>query len=134
MQQDQQACQQERRLVALAALNLFIAIAAGAFGAHGLKNILSSDMLAIWQTAVQYQMLHGLALFALASLSPRWPTRIIRRSAIAMLLGILLFSGSLYALALSGIRMLGAITPIGGLAFLFAWATLLWAAVSKKRP
>lgn len=123
---------QERHLVAYAALNLFIAIAAGAFGAHGLKSILSSEMLGIWQTAVQYQMLHGLALLALAALSQRWPVNIIRRSAYAMLLGIVLFSGSLYALALTGTRLLGAITPIGGLAFLFAWASLFWAALSAK--
>lgn len=123
---------QERHLVAYAAGNLFIAIAAGAFGAHGLKSIISGDMLAIWQTAVQYQMLHGLALFALASLSQRWSASFIRRSAIAMLLGVLLFSGSLYVLALTGIRSLGAITPLGGLAFLFAWANLLWAALSTK--
>lgn len=123
---------QERHLVAYAAGNLFIGIAAGAFGAHGLKSILSSDMLAIWQTAVQYQMLHGLALFALACLSGRWSASVIRRSAVAMLLGVILFSGSLYALALTGVRSLGAITPLGGLAFLFAWANLLWAAVSTK--
>ncbi|WP_230408495.1 DUF423 domain-containing protein [Undibacterium flavidum] len=132
MQDDQQKWLQERHLLAFGALNLFIAIAAGAFGAHGLKSQLSSEMLAIWQTAVQYQMLHGLALFALASLSQPWPARTIRRSAIAMLLGILLFSGSLYALALSGIRILGAITPIGGLAFLFAWANLFWIALTTK--
>lgn len=123
---------QERYLVAYAALNLFIAIAAGAFGAHGLKSILSSEMLGIWQTAVQYQMLHGLALLALAALSQRWPANTIRRSAYAMLLGIVLFSGSLYALALTDTRLLGAITPIGGLAFLFAWASLFWAALSTK--
>lgn len=123
---------QERHLVAYAALNLLIAIAAGAFGAHGLKAILNTEMLGIWQTAVQYQMVHGLALFALVSLSTRWPATTIRRSAVAMLLGILLFSGSLYVLALTGVRLLGAITPIGGLAFLFAWASLLWTALSSK--
>ena len=122
----------ESQLVAYAAINLFIAIGAGAFGAHALKNYLGADMLSVWQTAVQYQMLHGLALLALASLFPRWDHKVIRRSAIAMLLGIVLFSGSLYVLAYSGIRGLGAITPIGGVAFLFAWANLAWAALQRK--
>ncbi len=123
---------QERHLIAFAAINLFIAIAAGAFGAHGLKAILSAEMLGIWQTAVQYQMLHGLALLALASLYPRWQAKPIRISAICMLIGIVLFSGSLYLLAWTGVRVLGAITPIGGVAFLLAWAILLWAALTDK--
>ena len=123
---------QERHLIAFAAINLFIAIAAGAFGAHGLKAILSAEMLSIWQTAVQYQMLHGLALLALASLYPRWQAKPIRFSAICMLIGIVLFSGSLYLLAWTGVRVLGAITPIGGVAFLLAWAILLWAALTDK--
>lgn len=122
----------ERHLIACAAINLLIAIAAGAFGAHALKNYLSAEMLSVWQTAVQYQMLHGLALFALANLLPRWDHKMIQRSAIAMLLGIALFSGSLYVLAYSGIRGLGAITPIGGAAFLFAWANLAWTALLRK--
>ena len=122
----------ESQFVAYAAINLFIAIGAGAFGAHALKNYLGADMLSVWQTAVQYQMLHGLALLALASLLPRWDHKVIRRSAIAMLLGIVLFSGSLYVLAYSGIRGLGAITPIGGVAFLFAWANLAWATLQRK--
>lgn len=123
---------QERHLIAYAAINLFIAIAAGAFGAHGLKAILSTEMLSIWQTAVQYQMLHGLALLALASLYPRWQVKPIRLSAICMLIGIVLFSGSLYLLAWTEVRTLGAITPIGGLAFLMAWAILLWAALTNQ--
>lgn len=119
---------QERHLIAYASINLLIAIAAGAFGAHGLKAILSADMLSIWQTAVQYQMLHGLALLALANLSSRWQAKPIRLSAICMLVGIVLFSGSLYLLAFTGVRILGAITPIGGVAFLSGWAILLWEA------
>lgn len=122
----------ERHLIACAAINLLIAIAAGAFGAHALKNFLSAEMLSVWQTAVQYQMLHGLALLALANLLPRWDAKKIRWSAISMLLGIVLFSGSLYLLAASGIRVLGAITPLGGLAFLFGWANLAWAALAEK--
>lgn len=124
---------QERHLIAAAALNLFIGIAAGAFGAHGLKTILSVEMLAIWQTAVQYQLVHGLALLVLANMWPRWHSRWLRISAIAMMIGIFLFSGSLYLLAITGMRTLGAITPLGGLAFLSGWGLLLWLALAHKR-
>lgn len=123
---------QERHLIAIAAFNLFIAIAAGAFGAHALKSYLSPDMLAIWQTAVQYQMWHGLALLALANLITRWEAKKIRFCALSMLLGIILFSGSLYLLAYTGIRVLGAVTPLGGVAFLIAWAYLAWTALQRK--
>lgn len=123
---------QERHLIAIAAVNLFIAIAAGAFGAHALKTYLSPDMLMVWQTAVQYQMLHGLALLALANLITRWDAKKIRFSAIGMILGIVLFSGSLYLLAYTGIRVLGAVTPFGGVAFLVAWAYLAWTALQRK--
>lgn len=115
-------------LIMIAAVNMFIAVAAGAFGAHGLKTILSTDMLAVWQTAVTYQTSHALGLFGIALLMPRLQSIWLARSATAMLIGIVIFSGSLYLLAVSGIRWLGAITPFGGLAFLLAWAMLAWAA------
>lgn len=118
----------ERLLVVLAALNMMIAVGAGAFGAHGLKNVLSSDMLAIWHTAVTYQVMHALGMFAIALLIPRLGQPLLGVAGAVMLAGIVIFSGSLYALALSGIRVLGAITPIGGLAFLVAWAMVAWAA------
>jgi uncharacterized membrane protein YgdD (TMEM256/DUF423 family) len=118
----------ERRFIFAAALNMLIAVACGAFGAHALKQILSAEMLTIWQTAVQYQMVHALGLLAIALLMPRLSTVWLARAGYSMLFGILIFSGSLYALALSGIRLLGAITPIGGLAFLVGWAMLAWAA------
>jgi uncharacterized membrane protein YgdD (TMEM256/DUF423 family) len=114
-------------LITLAATTLFLAVAAGAFGAHGLKAILSAEMLAIWQTAVHYQMVHGLALLFIALWLPQAHSRLPHYAAWAMLAGMLLFSGSLYALALSGIRLLGAITPLGGLALLLGWALLAWA-------
>lgn len=117
----------ERSLIVAAAINMFIAVAAGAFGAHGLKNSLSSDMLAVWHTAVTYQMAHALGLFVIALLMPRFNPTLLARAGIAMLAGIVVFSGSLYALAISGMRMLGAITPIGGAAFLLAWAMVAWA-------
>ena len=118
----------ERLLVILAAINMFIAVAAGAFGAHGLKQILDADMLAIWHTAVTYQMVHALGMFIVALMIPRFGPALLGWAGSAMFIGIVIFSGSLYALALSGIRILGAITPIGGLAFLAAWVLLAYAA------
>ena len=123
---------QERHLVAAGAINMFIAVAAGAFGAHALKQSLSPEMLTIWHTAATYQMIHALGLIAIGMLMPRYQTGLIKRAGITMLLGILIFSGSLYALAISGIRILGAITPVGGLAFLAAWAMLAWTALTHK--
>ena len=110
------------RLVAsLAALNLFFGVACGAFGAHALQSRLDPAMLAVWHTGVDYQQIHGLGLFAIAWLLTQTGARIFRLAAGSMLLGILLFSGSLYAMALTDLRWLGAITPIGGMAFLIAW-------------
>jgi uncharacterized membrane protein YgdD (TMEM256/DUF423 family) len=111
----------------LASLNGFIAVALGAFAAHGLKNILSPELLNTFQTGVQYQMYHALALLGVGLLALHYPNNpLLKTSGYLFLLGIVLFSGSLYVLALSGIRWLGAITPLGGLAFLTAWALLAW--------
>lgn len=124
---------QDRHFIGLGALNMLISVAAGAFGAHALKQVLSADMLAIWQTAVHYQMVHALGLIATGVLMSRLDQVWMRRVGWAMLIGILIFSGSLYALALTGIRILGAITPVGGLAFLFAWAMLAWQAWTSTK-
>ena len=119
--------------ITFAALNMLIAVGAGAFGAHGLKAVLSADMLAVWQTAVHYQMVHALGLFGLGILMAQWTdTILLARAAAIMLAGIIVFSGSLYALALSGVLWLGAIPPIGGLAFLVAWAMLAWCAFRRQ--
>ena len=115
------------KIIALGAANMLLAVACGAFGAHALKTMLGSDMLAIWHTAVNYQMVHALGLIAIGLLLPRGNILWLQRAAILMLAGILIFSGSLYLLALSGQRWLGAITPLGGLAFLAAWTILAWA-------
>ncbi|MES2105207.1 MAG: DUF423 domain-containing protein [Pseudomonadota bacterium] len=123
----------ERSLIIAAAANMFIAVGAGAFGAHGLKQVLSTDMLAVWQTAANYQVMHALGLFVLALLMPRLNPSLLGWAGVAMLAGIVLFSGSLYALALSGIRILGAITPLGGLGFLLAWTMVAWAAYQSAR-
>ena len=122
---------QARSFIATAAILMFIGVAAGAFGAHGLKQMLSADMLAIWQTAVTYQMVHGLGILALGIMLQQQDNALLRKAAWAMLAGVIIFSGSLYALALTGVRILGAITPIGGLAFLAGWAMLAWAAIRR---
>ncbi|QIM50036.1 MULTISPECIES: DUF423 domain-containing protein [Alcaligenaceae] len=118
----------ERQLVIVGALMMLIGVGAGAFGAHGLKRVLSADMLAIWQTAVLYQLIHALGLLLIAALSTRIVGPLPGWSGLMMLAGIILFSGSLYILALSGVKWLGAITPLGGVAFIVAWALLMFAA------
>ena len=103
----------------------FLGVAAGAFGAHGLRSRLSADMLGVFETAVRYQMYHALAIVATASAIGRMgDARLLVTAGWAFVVGIVLFSGSLYALALSGVSILGAITPLGGVAFLVGWACL----------
>jgi len=105
----------------------------GAFAAHGLESILAVDLLATFETAVQYHMYHSLALLGTAVLAFQFPQeKLLSWAGILFLLGILFFSGSLYLLALSGIRWLGAITPIGGTFFLIAWGMLFWFAFKLK--
>lgn len=102
-----------------------LAVAFGAFGAHGLRAKLDPSMLSVYQTAVDYHFYHALGLLAVAFAADRLPgSRMIRIAGWTMLLGIVLFSGSLYVLSLSGIGKLGMITPLGGLAFMAAWAAL----------
>lgn len=110
------------------ALMGLVGVGLGAFGAHGLKGRLSPEMLAVFETAVRYQMYHALALLATAVLMSRSEGRAVLVAGWSFTAGILIFSGSLYALALTGVTMLGAITPIGGLAFLVGWAALMIAA------
>jgi uncharacterized membrane protein YgdD (TMEM256/DUF423 family) len=111
----------------LASANGFLAVSLGAFAAHGLKNTLSADLLNIFQIGVQYHMYHALALLAVGVLSVYFPTQTgLRIAGYLFLAGIIIFSGSLYVLALTGIRWLGAITPLGGIAFLAGWALLAW--------
>jgi len=111
-----------------ASVMMFLAVAIGAFAAHGLKDVLSAEMKAVFETGVRYHMAHALALFAVAWLSDRFPSKGVSIAGWCFLLGIILFSGSLYALSLTGIRQLGAITPLGGLLFLAGWSCLLFAA------
>jgi uncharacterized membrane protein YgdD (TMEM256/DUF423 family) len=114
-------------LVAIGAVTALVAVAAGAFGAHALREVLDPSRLAVFETAARYQLVHAVALVALAPLARAHPGH--RRGAFALLAGIVLFSGSLYALALTGVRALGAVTPFGGLALLTGWAMVAWSAV-----
>jgi uncharacterized membrane protein YgdD (TMEM256/DUF423 family) len=110
-----------------AAMSGFIAVAAGAFAAHGLKGRLGEEHLQIFETAARYQMYHALALLAVAWLSHTAPSPAVGVAGWAFVIGTILFSGSLYVLALTGMKWLGAITPFGGVAFLVGWAALAWA-------
>ncbi|QSQ18764.1 DUF423 domain-containing protein [Pyxidicoccus parkwayensis] len=110
------------------AVNGFLSVAAGAFGAHALKARLPQDLLVIFETGARYHMYHALGLVAVGLLGQLRPSPLLSGAGWAMLVGIVLFSGSLYALALSGVRVLGAITPLGGLGFLAGWLLLAVAA------
>jgi uncharacterized membrane protein YgdD (TMEM256/DUF423 family) len=117
----------------LAAISGFFAVALGAFGAHGLRDRLSADLLAVYQTGVQYHFWHTLALLGIAALLVHAPqSAYLKWSGNLFALGIVIFSGSLYVLAISGVRWLGAITPIGGVAFLAGWVCLAIAAWQWK--
>jgi len=123
----------ERVFFVIGSLSAFLAVTLGAFGAHGLKNRLTPEMLAVFETGVRYQMYHALALLAVAWACTRWPGAVVNASGWLFVAGTVLFSGSLYVLALSGVRWLGAITPVGGLAFLGGWLCLAWAAWNGAR-
>jgi uncharacterized membrane protein YgdD (TMEM256/DUF423 family) len=102
----------------------FLAVTLGAFGSHSLKAVLAPEMLAVFETGVRYQMYHALALFAVGWAAHQYPQASFHIAGWLFAAGIILFSGSLYVLALSGVRWLGAITPLGGLCFLAGWGTL----------
>lgn len=118
----------ERCFFILGALSAGSAVAAGAFGAHALKRRLAADLLAIFEVGVRYHLVHALALLAVAWACGRWPGTWATASGWCFVGGTLVFSGSLYALALSGQRWLGALTPLGGLALLAGWLLLATAA------
>jgi uncharacterized membrane protein YgdD (TMEM256/DUF423 family) len=119
-----------RLFLALGGAAALLAVALGAFGAHALKSRLTPEMLAVWHTGIEYHVLHALGLLAVGLVAAQLPESApLRWSGWLMLAGIVLFSGSLYALALSGERWLGAVTPVGGVAFLAAWALFIAAVV-----
>jgi uncharacterized membrane protein YgdD (TMEM256/DUF423 family) len=108
-------------------------VALGAFGAHALKSKLTPDLLAVFETGVRYQMYHVAALLAAAWGCARWQHPLFVIAGGLFVAGILIFSGSLYVMALTGIRALGAVTPAGGLAFLAGWLCLTWGAATRIR-
>jgi uncharacterized membrane protein YgdD (TMEM256/DUF423 family) len=120
----------DRTFLLLGAVAGFIGVALGAFGAHGLRSRLSPEMLAVFETGVRYQMYHALAILFVALAAARLDGWLVRTAGWLFTAGIVLFSGSLYAMALTGVRALGAVTPIGGLAFLAGWALLAIAALA----
>lgn len=121
-----------KKLLLLGAFFAFSAVALGAFGAHGLKNILTPDLLGVYETAVRYQMYHALAILILAAL-PMLNNQKKNIIGWCFTFGIILFSGSLYFLALTGIKNLGIITPLGGIAFLIGWCIFFLAALKMKK-
>lgn len=118
--------------IGIAALSGFMAAALGAFGAHALRERLTPEMLAIWKTANEYHFYHALALLLVGVLARQSPASGIGIPAACFVAGTLIFSGSLYVLSLTGMRWLGAITPIGGLLFLAGWAWLAWIALRSS--
>jgi uncharacterized membrane protein YgdD (TMEM256/DUF423 family) len=118
-----------RVALTIAALMLFLAVGTGAFGAHALKSRLAAELMDVYQTAVQYHFWHALGLLAVGVLLGQRPESVaLAWSAWLLIGGLVLFSGSLYALALTGVRAFGAVTPVGGVALLGGWAMLAWAA------
>src|SRR5260370_17050899 len=118
----------DRTFVLIGALAGVAGVGLGAFGAHGLRGRLSPEMLAVFETGVRYHMYHALALLATAAIMPRIDGRAVLIAGWSFTTGIVLFSGSLYALALSGVTTLGAITPLAGVALIVAWISLAVAA------
>ena len=123
----------QKLMLFLAGVNGLIAVAAGAFGAHGLKNKLTQEALAVFETAARYHMYHALALLALAAISGHANTRLLNWAAMSFQCGIVLFSGSLYAMAVSRMewKWLGPITPLGGLLLMAGWLLLALAGMSR---
>lgn len=117
-----------RFLFVAGALLAALAVAAGAFGAHALAARVPADRLAIFEIGVRYQMYHALGLLALAWAVTNWPNASFGPAAVLMIAGVVIFSGTLYALGLGGPRWLGAITPIGGMSWIVAWLLAAWAA------
>jgi len=120
-----------RNTLFLGAIFMALTVLFGAFGAHALKKVLSPDMLAVYKTGVEYQFYHSLGLLLIGSIGFQIDSKWLRWSGILLVAGIILFSGSLYALSISGIKILGAITPVGGLSFVAGWVCLALAVWKK---
>jgi uncharacterized membrane protein YgdD (TMEM256/DUF423 family) len=123
----------DRAFALAGSISAFLAVAAGAFGAHALRARLEPGLLLTFESGARYQLYHALALFAVAWAATRWPGTPIRLAGWLFIAGTVLFSGSLYLLALTGARWIGAITPLGGLLFLGGWVALA-AGIANGRP
>jgi uncharacterized membrane protein YgdD (TMEM256/DUF423 family) len=122
----------ERFFIVAGALSALISVGAGAFGAHALRQRVSPELLAAFETGARYQMYHALALFATAWTWTRWPGTATGMAGCLFLAGTVLFSGSLYLLALTDTRWFGAVTPLGGIAFLAGWCSLAWGVLRRS--
>lgn len=123
----------DRLFLLIGAVSGGISVAAGAFGAHALRDKVEPRLLEVFETAARYQMYHALALLAVGLIASRWPSSLVSSAGWLFVAGTLFFSGSLYAMTFTGIRALGAITPIGGVCFIAGWACIALAA-SKISP
>jgi uncharacterized membrane protein YgdD (TMEM256/DUF423 family) len=119
----------ERTFFATGAAFALLGVALGAFGSHGLRAHLTPADMASFETGVRYQLIHALGLLAVAWAAARWPSAPVHAAGWLMAAGIVLFSGSLYTLVLTGSRWMGAVTPLGGVCFLAAWGLLAWGAL-----
>ncbi len=117
----------DRTFFIIGALLAALGVGAGAFGAHALRARLTPELLTVYETGVRYHLIHALGLLSVGWAATRWPGQATHAAGWLFLAGIVLFSGSLYGLSLSGVRALGAITPLGGVAFIAGWLTLAWA-------
>lgn len=122
----------DRTFFVVGSLFALMGVAAGAFGAHVLEGRLTPESLTVFETGVRYQMYHAFGLFAVAWAAGRWPGRTAALAGWLFIAGILIFSGSLYGLAFGAPRILGAVAPVGGLAFLSGWAVLAAGAVAER--
>lgn len=122
----------QRLLMLIASLSAFVAVLAGAFGAHALRGRISAELLATFETGVRYQMYHALALLGVALAYSRWSVAQFVWAGWLFIAGTVLFSGSLYLLSLTGTRWWGAVTPLGGLCFLGGWAAMVWGIVAAR--
>jgi uncharacterized membrane protein YgdD (TMEM256/DUF423 family) len=121
----------DRVLFAIGSILAGLGVAAGAFGAHALRDSLPAERLAVFETGVRYQMYHALALLVMAWAVSRWPERGLEAAAWLLLAGTIVFSGSLELLAVTGLSWIGAITPIGGLALIAGWAVAAWRTLAR---
>ncbi len=121
-----------KTFIMLGAINMVVAIILGAFGSHGLKQIISPDMVQVFQTGVQYHIYHALGLLLVAVLMIPYPhSGGLRTGGWILMAGIILFSGSLYLLALTGMSVFGPVTPVGGVCFIVGWIWIFWAALKE---